>query len=379
VSNVDKKVIEYFGPRLHKGEVGIEIEVEGKNLWHNNVDPYWTVHADGSLRGEDNAEYVLTRPIDRKAVPEALKILFETLARNGSKVRKDSPNTSVHVHLNVQQFTIKQVINFICLWYIFEHQLVSFCGEEREGNLFCLRGSDAEVAMQRLQSCLRNGKFTNLNDQDGLRYTALNYTALGKFGSLEVRSLAGIYDEGMINIWVNLLLALKDYSQKFENPSDIIVEFSRTDPQDFMDAALGQNARLIRQRNYRESLREGMRFTQGLAYCVNWNKASQKKQLDEDPAAKVPPIGARNGRWIDIGDGEVIWHEEQAERPVVRPAPRVNPFIRDAAGQEVPRRDFNQVLFEGLQRNRVIIDDIADARPQADWADGLIEPLERDN
>lgn len=59
-----KTVMQWFGIRedfAAKGDVGIEIEVEGKNL-PKHFEKYWRVEADGSLRGEDNAEYVLEKP-----------------------------------------------------------------------------------------------------------------------------------------------------------------------------------------------------------------------------------------------------------------------------------------------------------------------------
>ena len=55
-----------------KGAVGIEIEVEGNKFpkpqgFCHQALPFhgmWSACKDGSLRGQDNAEYVLTRPIE---------------------------------------------------------------------------------------------------------------------------------------------------------------------------------------------------------------------------------------------------------------------------------------------------------------------------
>jgi hypothetical protein len=49
---------------FQKGEVGIEIEVEGKNLpgvSHEPPPSPWVYKADHSLRGEENGEYVLKK------------------------------------------------------------------------------------------------------------------------------------------------------------------------------------------------------------------------------------------------------------------------------------------------------------------------------
>src|SRR5690606_4744320 len=94
------------------GEIGIEIEVEGNKFpkhaveGYDGVDPHfipdmWQYHRDGSLRGEDNAEYVLKNPIKFSEVPDAVNKLWEMFDKYGT-VLETSNRTSVHVHLNAQ-------------------------------------------------------------------------------------------------------------------------------------------------------------------------------------------------------------------------------------------------------------------------------------
>jgi hypothetical protein len=72
-----------------KGAIGLEIEVEGNKfpkppgyeLTHTAVKMpgrrlFWSYVHDGSLRGQDNAEYVLSKPIEFKDVPIAIEQLF---------------------------------------------------------------------------------------------------------------------------------------------------------------------------------------------------------------------------------------------------------------------------------------------------------------
>lgn len=280
MSKYNQTVRDTWGLGRVPGEVGIEIEMEGRGFIRDGVLPYWSYHRDGSLRGEENAEYVLTAPLPRRDVPAALDNLFSSLKKHGCKIRKDSPNTSVHVHLNMQEWTVKKVYNLICLWYIFEKTLVDWCGEERAGNLFCLRGGDAEVALMRLASAIRYSKYNTIADQEGLRYSALNYTALAKFGSLEFRSLAGVYDESIINTWVNILLRLKDYAERFVCPSDIILEMSKLGHEDFLRAVFGDLSREISNPDVTSQMQQGMRLIQGVAYCVNWDRDTEIKKKD---------------------------------------------------------------------------------------------------
>lgn len=313
ISRYDKTIQVLYGPKIYKAEIGLEIEVEGRNLYRAGIDPFWSYHQDGSLRGEENAEYVLTKPIERKQLPDALNTLFRFLRDHGSKIRVDSPNTSVHVHLNVQSWTVRKTVSFITLWYIFEKLLVDWCGEERAGNLFCLRGSDAEYALSTLASAIRYQKYNQMVNQDGLRYAACNYAALGKFGTLEFRSLAGIYDEDVIQQWVDYLCHLKDYANSFQNPSDIIIEFSRSAPEDFSRNTLGRRWEEVCRGDYGRILHEGVRFVQPLAYAVDWNRGVEK----EDTKKSEDEIRLEQQR------------EEQAgglgEAPMERD-PRRNPF-----------------------------------------------------
>lgn len=81
-----KTILELYGVQPQTGrDVGIEIEVEGKNF-HMARDPdKWICTHDGSLRGDygagQNAEYVLAAPIPRGKVATVLKSLQAYLKR----------------------------------------------------------------------------------------------------------------------------------------------------------------------------------------------------------------------------------------------------------------------------------------------------------
>ena len=301
MARYNEAVRDIFGLGRVTGEVGIEIEMEGRGFIRGGIAPYWDYHRDGSLRGEENAEYVLSRPLDRKDVPKALKVLFGELKAAGTRIRKDSPNTSVHIHLNIQDWSVKKVYNLITLWYIFEKILVDWCGEERAGNLFCLRGSDAEVALMRLASAVRYSKYQTIGDQDGLRYLALNYTALAKFGSLEFRPLAGVYEEDTINTWVTILLALKDYAEKFVAPPDVVTEMSRLGHDDFIKSVFpnGLHKKILTP-DYTADMQAGMRLIQPVAFSVNWDREDVKKKVPSNPVEDGQPLnGDEEGTWYN--------------------------------------------------------------------------------
>jgi hypothetical protein len=53
-----------------------------------------------------------------------------------------------------------------------------------------------------------------LRDQGGLKYSALNLTAIQKFGTLEYRALQGTVEPHTIQAWVNILLAIKELAKE---------------------------------------------------------------------------------------------------------------------------------------------------------------------
>lgn len=254
-----------------EAEVGIEIECEGESL-HFDMDEYWDIHEDGSLRGE-SAEYVLSGPIHRTEVVPALRYLDDKFLDNGSEF-SDTYRTSVHVHLNVQHRTMTQVVNQICLYTIFEDLLVEFCGKDRIGNLFCLRISDAENVIDAIRRAITRNDWYALT-HDTHRYSAINVTALGKYGSLEFRSFRGTTDIELINTWVNILLDIYDSAKMYANPQEICSELSILGPKAFIEKTFSaENAALLVDfPNYGARLMRGVRLAQDIAYCTDeWNQ-----------------------------------------------------------------------------------------------------------
>src|ERR1022692_268232 len=98
--------------------IGLEVEVEGTNL-PRDIFRFWAIHDDGSLRGEDNAEYVLRNPLSREAFGDALNYLDMKFQRAETTVNATSDRTSVHVHLNARHWTFRQAMTFWTLYVIF--------------------------------------------------------------------------------------------------------------------------------------------------------------------------------------------------------------------------------------------------------------------
>lgn len=281
--------------RHTEGEVGIEIEAEGTDLPGNPLG--WVVEHDGSLRGPDKnrtndlshaCEYVLPAPVARDKVKEVLHNLEAAYEENDSQVA-NSYRCSTHVHINVQELHMNQVYNFIVLYAMFEEFLVQYCGEERVGNLFCLRFQDAEAVIPALIYSARYGHFRHLGS-DKLRYSALNVASMAKYGSLEFRAMRGTREMEEIETWVKLLLCLKDTAVKYERPQDLVAEMSVLGAEGLARKTFGDLVNnLPLEHDWEEIVWRNMREVQDLAYCSPWENNEKEKELIKEAVVKNAP------------------------------------------------------------------------------------------
>lgn len=272
---------------IPKGQVGLEIEVEGKNLpkppnkqgspkpcaFAKDTLPNWSYVHDGSLRGDDNAEYLLTEPLMFDKIDGALDDLWKLLRKNDAVI-DDSNRTSVHVHLNVGDFFLNRLTSFMALYFTMEEVLTEWCGEHRVGNLFCLRAKDAPAIVSQIRRFIRSDMQSQL--RESLHYAGLNAHAIVKLGSVEIRTLRGVQDFGVIKQWVAILRRLYEVSEAFDDPRDICSRFSSEGPLAFFYEIMGDSAQVLRQgtglsdEQIKDSMYEGIRMAQDLCYIRDW-------------------------------------------------------------------------------------------------------------
>ena len=209
---LNEKIVDILDLNRTEGDVGIEVEMELRRPLNGleMFDGAWRIEHDGSLKVNGN-EFVLKKPIIFSSVTETLDTLKSCLAHNKVSILP-SIRAGVHVHLNMQQSTLKQVFNFLACYYPMETALTRFCGNGREGNLFCLRARDANGVIQTLEQVMKTGDIAYL-DTDDLRYSALNLRSLFNYGTLEFRALATTPDLGLIPIWCQMIEKIKEYSE----------------------------------------------------------------------------------------------------------------------------------------------------------------------
>jgi len=254
-----------------EGDLGIEVEVEGDSLPNRGL-VYWRVEKDGSLRGE-SAEYVLREPLTVGAAEDAIAEL-EAAYRDHESVVHDSIRAGVHVHVNVQELEVQQLGSFITTYLILEEMLVKWCGKSREGNLFCLRCSDAEATLDKFCEAFRTRNYRMLFDDD-IRYSSINLKALCEYGSVEFRSMRGTRELDKILLWAKMLKGLRDFAKEFETPLDVVDAFL-LDPQKFLGEALADFCEDFWYDGCIAACNKGVRYANDFAHCSDWAKEKYK-------------------------------------------------------------------------------------------------------
>jgi hypothetical protein len=240
------------GQKSPKGDVGIELEMEGANLPFfgeqrrepNTISEHWSIVTDGSLR--DGAEYILTRPVETKDVPIALEEM-EKMMKDARSKPFYSLRTSSHIHINVNELEYDEVMNYIYLYGLVENIITKMCGRSRLGNRFCLRLSDAEGAIDSICNLIQMRKhggrrFYDLLNEERMKYAAINVAVLYKYGSLEFRAMEGTNDWPKLLIWISTLLSLRNAAKTYKDIGEIFDDLNKLGAKDFFYKILGKNA-----------------------------------------------------------------------------------------------------------------------------------------
>ena len=228
---LDKKM------KKKNGLFGIEVETEvasegeypkdflvagGSSDGHNAYKTplkNWKAVVDGSLR-DFGVEFVLNGPKSLADTRAALDEFKDKLG--GVNFIQKSPSTSVHVHINMMDLTMTQIVNFVMLYSYFENVLIEYSGPTRRSNLFALplRNCDKSLSAFIRSVIGFNGGACDCfpTDEQEWKYSSLNFCPLMKHGSFEIRLFRGTTDVDLIWNWVNILNKLYD-ACKFADPA----------------------------------------------------------------------------------------------------------------------------------------------------------------
>lgn len=236
---LDSKIKDYLNLNKTEGAIGVEVEMEMAEpvMFPETILKKWRVDQDGSLKGY-GYELVLRKPEGRQAVENSVSLLKEGIAATGIPINK-SIRAGVHVHLNMQENSVADIYRMMACYFPLETVLTRFCGDGREGNLFCLRAQDAEYMLDQAQKSLAANDLHLLRTNQ-LRYSAFNLQSLFTYGSLEFRALATKPELDNILPWVDILLALKKYTENIPSAWESIAQISGEGPREWMYKVFGK-------------------------------------------------------------------------------------------------------------------------------------------
>ena len=200
--------------------IGIEVEVERINTT-NNVSAVdlltnlWKSVEDGSLRNSGR-EFV-SIPLKGKSVPFAIQILSKFLNNTNACIGHEfSERTSVHIHMNVQDMTVGELMSLIYTYLIVEPLLYNFVGNDRVNSIFCIPITQSCLTreLKKAIKFLEDGDVANcLHELSGwMKYTGFNLSPINKFGTVEFRHMYGTIDEPTLVNWINLILSIKKFA-----------------------------------------------------------------------------------------------------------------------------------------------------------------------
>jgi hypothetical protein len=319
--------------------MGVELEIENCNEeW---CTAGFKVVPDGSLRNS-GLEFV-SSPMTYSNMVYALDTFYD---RNKPQVRWSeiypeeydissnySDRTSIHVHTNVGDLTIKQLQTLCLLYEVFENLLFAFVGNDRDKNIFCVPWQETTLSYSVIPKLVTDpGSIRNWQ-----KYTALNLLPIMSQGSVEWRHLHGTSNRDQIYTWLRLIGHMYAYvlSCEFDKTADVFKALNTSSAYDKMlDEVYKGDADRLRVPNYRVLLEEGV-LAMKFALMEPAKQIKVSKNIDWTPAWTVDP-----------GLQEEITRLQQDLRRAGQV--RFNPARDIAAGTVVRQAPPGTVVFDDL-------------------------------
>lgn len=186
---------------------GLELEIENSGNLDN--PRLFSVTTDGSLR--NNGHEFISRPANYTTTVKGLIKFFQnnpplrtTYNEDGTYATDSnySDRTSIHVHTNCQDLTMKQLASMCMLYQVFERMLYAYIGAGRSQNIFCVPWSETLISNRTIR-CLLAGETLKIHDWQ--KYTGLNLKPLERFGTIEWRHMHGTNDIQFISTWLTII------------------------------------------------------------------------------------------------------------------------------------------------------------------------------
>lgn len=200
--------------------LGVELELEGftsraTEEAARHLHPLWTVTTDGSLRN-GGVELITNGGLGG----EQLFAAFERVSALLERINYDASwRCSTHMHINMRDFTVNQVVRFMLVYTACEPVLFAHCGKFRFSSNFCVPIAESLPFHKKLISRMYDNVVkSRLAAQNTVKYTAMNFQPLfgdGRsrpaLGTVEFRGGRPMTTCPEFVLQANLLLSIKQF------------------------------------------------------------------------------------------------------------------------------------------------------------------------
>lgn len=340
--NCKTKILDFYRPITGMpsvaGQLGIEIELEGNTEVGCPTVKGWTLHEDNSLRGRGGIgrggiEYVTRGAINLPDVHGAVQSLSTAVAKAGITPREDSPRTSTHVHINVQDLSLVDTFGFITVFAAVEPLFLHLCGPRRDGNSFCTPSYDTGDLPDFFHEVFKSIETYRPGDEPQLhqrgKYASLGTFRLHDLGTLEARCFPYSLDPAMIHNWCSWLVNIKELVKAQDDKSfRSLIKLGIHDPMVLARSVFHPAEATVSHYLASELIQFGSREAYELTRLLKFflNKKPDEKKKRKSPASFLEEAIARAGQpeqehWID-------WNAPP--QPVPMPRAGFTPRRRDA-------------------------------------------------
>ena len=283
-SDIDFKLIKERDVHL-----GIEVEMElgtdtqAALFGGTNQYPGWFIKEDHSLR-DGGAEFI-SWPLLPRDVPKiisVLEIFFKYKRINPSF----SWRTSNHVHLDVRNLRLSELISLLLIYIVLENVLFEFSSPgRRETNIFCtpLTRTDMYLVgeLLRIEVPTRTCLYPLFNSLR--KYSALNLNRIIDYGTVEFRHLRGTLDSSFMTKWISVILKIYEASIKFSPEKlerTILTLNTSSEYEEFLVSVVGESlSNLFIGPNYKFLLSKGISCAKELLFGL---KIERKLKVSKD-------------------------------------------------------------------------------------------------
>lgn len=205
--------------------IGVEFEVEAVRgeLFSATLGTFLTTVPDNSLR--NNGIEFVSVPIQAKDVGKMAEAFLRIMRINE---QNHSDRTSTHVHVNVGDFTVEQLLCLCLMYSVFERLLFKYVGQDRENSIFCVPWYASGYSSAKARDIITNMKARKATRWE--KYTSLNLAPIADKQTVEFRHLYGVSSELQLVNWVNIILSLinKARTTPMVALQDILVDLNTT-------------------------------------------------------------------------------------------------------------------------------------------------------